>query len=143
MTVALILRDKGREVASVQPHHTLKDVVARLAEKRVGALLVMDTTKAPLGIVSERDIIRVLAIHGAGVLDEPVSAHMTRGVRTVEEDATTDEVMGAMTDGRFRHMPVVREGAVVGIVSIGDIVRTHVDALHHERDSLREYIATA
>jgi CBS domain-containing protein len=143
MNVQHILRDKGREVASVQPHHSLRDVVARLAEKRVGALLVMDSTRAPLGIVSERDIMRVLASHGAAALDESVSTHMTRKVQTVEEDTLIDEVMAIMTTGRFRHMPVVQNGAVVGIVSIGDVVRYHVEALNHERDSLREYIATA
>ncbi len=111
MNVQHILRDKGREVASVQPHHSLRDVVARLAEKRVGALLVMDSTRAPLGIVSERDIMRVLASHGAAALDESVSTHMTRKVQTVEEDTLIDEVMAIMTTGRFRHMPVVQDGA--------------------------------
>jgi CBS domain-containing protein len=143
MTVARILRDKGHEVASVQPHHTLKEVVARLAEKRVGALIVSDSTRAPLGIVSERDIIRVLAQHGAAVLDEPVSKYMTRRVHTVTEDAAIDEVMSIMTRGRFRHMPVVENGGVIGIVSIGDIVARHVDMLKHEREALKEYIASA
>ena len=143
MTVARILRDKGREVASAQPHHSLRDVVARLAERRVGALVITDTTKAPLGIISERDIIRVLAAQGHGVLDEPVSTHMTRRVQTVTEDTAIDEVMSTMTSQRFRHMPVVKNGAVIGIVSIGDIVARHVDTLHHEREALKEYIASA
>ena len=143
MNVAHILREKGREVASVQPHNSLKDVVARLAEKRVGALVVMDATRAPLGIVSERDIIRVLGALGADVLDEPVSKHMTRKVQTVGEDTSIDEVMSVMTAGRFRHLPVVEEDKVVGIVSIGDVVRRHVDELHHEREALKEYIASA
>ena len=143
MTVARILKEKGREVATVQPHHSLRDVVARLAEKRLGALVVSDSTRAALGIVSERDIIRVLAIHGPAVLDEAVSTHMTRRVQTVGEDASIDEVMSIMTERRSRHMPVVEKGVLIGIVSIGDIVRRHVDALSHEREALREYIATA
>jgi CBS domain-containing protein len=143
MSVARILRDKGREVASVQPHHTLNEVVARLAEKRVGALIVTDATRVPHGIISERDIIRVLAAHGASALADPVSKHMTRKVRTVGEEATIDEVAKTMTEHRFRHLPVVENGAVVGIISIGDVVRRQVDELNKERDSLREYIASA
>ena len=127
----------------MQPHHSLKDVIARLAEKRLGALVVSDATRAPLGIVSERDIVRVLAEHGASALDDPVSRHMTRNVQTVRDDATIDEVMSMMTNGRFRHVPVVEDGKLIGIVSIGDVVRRHVEALHHEREALREYIATA
>jgi len=143
MTVASILKEKGRDVATVQPHHSLKDVVARLADKRLGALVVSDSTRVALGIVSERDIIRVLAIHGPSVLEEPVSTHMTRSVQTIGEDASIDEVMSIMTEGRFRHLPVVEKGVLIGIVSIGDIVHRHVDALSHEREALREYIATA
>ena len=143
MTVARILGQKGREVQTVQPHHSLKDVIARLAEKRLGALVVSDATRAPLGIISERDIVRVLAEHGASALEDPVSRHMTRNVQTVREDATIDEVMSMMTNGRFRHMPVVEDGKLIGIISIGDVVRRHVEALHHEREALREYISTA
>jgi len=143
MTVARILKEKGREVATAQPHHTLRDVVAGLAERRLGALVVSDSTRAALGIISERDIIRVLATHGAAALDEPVSSHMTRKVQTVGEDASINEVMSIMTEGRFRHMPVVKSGALVGIVSIGDIVRRHVEEISHEREALREYIASA
>ncbi len=138
------LREKGREVASVQPHNSLKDVVARLAEKRVGALVAIGrSTRAPLGIVSERDIIRVLGAHGAAVLDELVSKHMTRKVQTVNEDTSIDEVMSLMTAGRFRHLPVVEEDKVVGIVSIGDVVRRHVDELHHAARGAEGHIASA
>ena len=143
MTVASILKEKGREVTTVHPHHSLKDVVARLGEKRLGALVVSDSTRVPLGIISERDIIRVLAIHGPSVLEEPVSTHMTRKVQTVGEDASIDQVMSMMTEGRFRHLPIVENGVLIGIVSIGDIVRRHVDTLSREREALREYIATA
>ena len=143
MTVARILEQKGREVQTVQPHYSLKDVIARLADKHLGALVVSDATRAPLGIISERDIVRVLAEHGASALDDPVSRHMTRNVQTVKDDATIDEVMSMMTNGRFRHMPVIEDGKLIGIISIGDVVRRQVEALHHEREALREYIATA
>ena len=143
MSVARILKEKGRDVETAQPHHTLREIVKRLADKHLGALVVSDSTRAALGIVSERDIVRVLAEFGPGVLDEPASKYMTREVQTVTEDASLDEVMSIMTNGRFRHMPVVEHGKLVGIVSIGDVVRRHVDALHHEREALREYIATA
>ena len=143
MTVARILKEKGRDVQTMQPHHTLKDVIARLAEMKVGALVVSDATRVPLGIISERDIIRVLATHGAEALEQSVSSHMTREVQTTGEDATIDEVMATMTNGRFRHLPVVENGVLIGIVSIGDVVRWHVDALHHESEALREYIGAA
>ena len=143
MTVARILREKGREVLTIAPHHQLKDVVGRLADRKIGALVVSDTTRMPLGIISERDVIRALAQEGADALEAPVSRHMTRAVQTVEEDASIDDVMGMMEQGRFRHMPVVANGRLVGIVSVSDIVKRHVDALHGERQALREYIATA
>ncbi|MGO9742699.1 MAG: CBS domain-containing protein [Roseiarcus sp.] len=143
MSVARILKEKGRDVQTVQPHQTLMEVVAQLAERRLGALVVSDHTRAPLGIISERDIVRVIAEHGAAALEDPVSTHMTRDVQTVGEDASIDHVMTVMTNHRFRHMPVVAAGKLIGIVSIGDIVRRHVDQLQHEREALREYIATA
>jgi CBS domain-containing protein len=96
-----------------------------------------------LGILSERDVVRAIGARGALALEDPVSRHMTARVSTVREDATIDEVMATMTNGRFRHMPVVENGRLVGIVSIGDIVKRHVDALHSESEALREYIATA
>lgn len=143
MTVARILREKGREVLTIAPHHQLKDVVARLADKKIGALVVSDTTRIPLGIISERDVIRALAQEGAAALEAPVSRHMTKAVKTVEEDASIDDVMGMMEQGRFRHMPVVSGGRLAGIVSVSDIVKRHVDALCGERQALREYIGTA
>jgi CBS domain-containing protein len=96
-----------------------------------------------LGILSERDVVRVIAKHGAPALDDEVSRHMTAKVITVTRDDTIDHVMQTMTEGRFRHMPVVEEGRLVGIISIGDVVKRHVGALDSERQALREYIATA
>jgi len=143
MTVARILAEKGREVLTTQPHRTLKEVAAQLAAKGVGAVVVSDATNAVLGIVSERDVVRAIGAGPMSVLEEPVSRHMTAKVTIVDERATIDQVMALMTEGRFRHMPVVENGRLVGIVSIGDVVKRHVNALDSERRALRDYIATA
>jgi CBS domain-containing protein len=143
MTVARILKEKGRDVLTTQPHRTLKEAAELLGSKGVGAVVVSDAAASVLGILSERDVVRAIGARGALALEDPVSRHMTARVSTVREDATIDEVMATMTNGRFRHMPVVENGRLVGIVSIGDIVKRHVDALHSESEALREYIATA
>jgi CBS domain-containing protein len=143
MTVARILREKGRDVLTTQPHRTIKEVATLLGSRGVGAVVVADAVGAVLGIISERDIVRAIGAAGEAALADPVSRHMTARVSTVGEEATIDHVMRTMTEGRFRHMPVVENGRLVGIVSIGDIVKRHVDALHHESEALREYIASA
>ncbi len=143
MTVARILNDKGRDVFTTQPHRTLKEVVELLAAKGVGAVVVSDASRSVLGILSERDVVRVIARDGAGALEDPVSRHMTSKVITVTADDTIDHVMQTMTAGRFRHVPVVEGGRLIGIISIGDVVKRHVNALDSERQALREYIATA
>ena len=143
MIVARILEEKGRDVFTTQPHRTLKEVIDLLAERGVGAVVVSDASLSVLGILSERDVVRVLAKHGAAALDEPVSRYMTPKVITATRDDTIDHVMETMTAGRFRHVPIVDSGRLIGIVSIGDVVKRHVTALDSERQSLREYIATA
>jgi CBS domain-containing protein len=143
MTVARILDDKGRGVFTTQPHRTLKEVVELLAAKGVGAAVVSDASQSVLGILSERDVVRVIARHGAAALDDPVSRHMTSKVVTVTSDDTIEHVMQTMTAGRFRHVPVVDGSRLTGIISIGDVVKRHVNALDSERQALREYIATA
>ena len=143
MNVAQILQSKGRDVLTAQPHLPLQAAAELLSEKRVGALVVADAARHVLGILSERDIVRAVAQQGAGALAEAVSRHMTAHPTTIGEDADVDELMRVMTDGRFRHLPVLDGERLVGIVSIGDVVKHHVDALAHERDSLRAYIATA
>jgi CBS domain-containing protein len=143
MTVARILKEKGRDVLTTEPHRTLKEVAALLAARGVGAAVVSDAAASVLGIVSERDIIRAIGKGSVSVLEEPVSRHMTSKVSTVSESASIDHVMEMMTEGRFRHLPVVEHGRLVGIVSIGDVVKRHVDALDNERRALREYIASA
>jgi CBS domain-containing protein len=143
MTVARILNDKGRDVFTTQPHRTLKEVVDLLAAKGVGAVVVSDAALSVLGILSERDVVRVIARHGASALEDPVSHYMTPKVITVTPEDTIEHVMQTMTTGRFRHVPVVENGRLTGIVSIGDVVKRHVNALDTERQALREYITTA
>jgi CBS domain-containing protein len=143
MNVAQILKQKGRDVLTIQPHLALQHAAEQLGQRRVGAVVVADAAGSVLGILSERDIVRAVGVKGGNALEDPVSKHMTANPTTVGEEADIDELMRAMTEGRFRHLPIVEGGRLVGIVSIGDVVKYHVDALHHERDSLREYIATA
>ncbi len=143
MTVARILAEKGRDVLTTQPHRTLKEVVDLLAARGVGAVVVADDSMSVLGILSERDVVRVIAQNGAAALDDQVSRHMTPKVITVTRNDTIDHLMQTMTAGRFRHLPVVEEGRLIGIVSIGDVVKRHVDAIDIERQALKEYIATA
>jgi len=143
MTVQRILADKGREVFTIQPYRTMKEAIDILAAKGVGAAVVADAQSTVLGILSERDVVRVLAQHGAEALAEPVSRFMTPKVTTVTLEDTIDHVMQTMTEGRFRHLPVVEGGKLVGIISIGDVVKRHVTALDSERQALREYITTA
>jgi CBS domain-containing protein len=142
-TVARILDDKGRDVFTTRPHYTLKEVLELLAARGVGAVVVSDASLSVLGILSERDVVRVIARHGAAALEDPVSRHMTPKVVTVTGEDTIEHVMQTMTAGRFRHLPVVENGRLTGIVSIGDVVKRHVNALDSERQALREYIATA
>jgi CBS domain-containing protein len=142
-TVARVLDDKGRDVFTTRPHYTLKDVIELLAAKGVGAVVVSDASQSVLGILSERDVVRVIARHGPPALKDPVSRYMTPKVTTVTTEDTIEHVMQTMTTGRFRHVPVVDGARLIGIVSIGDVVKRHVNALDSERQALREYIATA
>ncbi len=143
MNVAHILAEKGRDVFTTQPHRTVREAAEMLADKGVGAVVVADAKMSVVGILSERDIVRAVAHDGAKALDDAVSSHMTPKVVTVGRDATIDQLMEKMTEGRFRHLPVVEDGRLIGLVSIGDVVKRHVSALDGERQALREYIATA
>jgi CBS domain-containing protein len=140
MTVNNILAGKGREVISIEPGATLADAARLLAGKRIGAALILGADNRIVGIISERDIVRVLAERGAAVLDEPVSRAMTRDVETCNAGETVSTIMERMTVGKFRHMPVVEQGRVVGLVSIGDIVKHRVGEMERESAAMREYI---
>jgi CBS domain-containing protein len=141
MNVAAILRQKGRAVTTAPPSITLLEVARRLAHKRIGAIVVVDARGALVGIVSERDIIKALAETGPDCLMQPVSERMTRQVVTCRETDTVDELMAMMTVRRFRHLPVVTDGALSGIVSIGDVVKHHVAEIEMEATAMRDYIA--
>lgn len=143
MTVAHILATKGRDVVTIQPHRTVAEVVALLTERRIGAVVVAGADRAVLGIFSERDLVRCLARGGSAMLEDAVSAHMTSKVMTCTPAAAIDEVMGMMTEGRFRHLPVVEHGQLVGIVSIGDVVKFRLAEIEAEHRAMREYIASA
>jgi CBS domain-containing protein len=142
MTVRAILDSKGHHIQSVEPDVTLSAAIKLLTERKIGAVLVMSEGRIE-GILSERDIVRVLGERGARVLDEPVSAVMTRKVVSCRQSDTVAGIMEMMTLGKFRHLPVVEEGMVVGLISIGDIVKWRVREFENEQEALREYIKTA
>ncbi len=141
MTIAAILKHKGTDVAAVRPETTIADAVDLLAARRIGAVLVQDPDRALLGIVSERDIIRCMAEHGADTLKMRVEQIMTRALKTACMSTTVTEAMEIMTGGRFRHLPVVDKGRLVGIVSIGDIVNAKLLDQASEVDNLKAYVA--
>lgn len=143
MTVRRILAAKGRDVVTISPDKTLADAVRLLNERGLGALVVTDRSGAVTGIVSERDVVRNIAAYGPSSLDRPVSQCMTCNVVTTVESATIQTLMSEMTDGRFRHLPVVDQGRLAGIVSIGDVVKHRLAEMEEEQQALREYIATA
>ncbi|WP_025037124.1 CBS domain-containing protein [Bradyrhizobium sp. DOA9] len=142
MTVRSILNTKGHQIMSVEPDAKLAAAIKLLAEKKIGAVLVMNQSRVE-GILSERDIVRVLGERGAAVLEAPVSEVMTRKVVTCKETDTVAEIMETMTTGKFRHLPVIDNGKVVGLISIGDIVKWRVREYETEQEALRDYIKTA
>jgi CBS domain-containing protein len=143
MIVNNILSIKGREVLTIEPSRTIGEAARVLSERRIGALLVCDGKQPVSGIVSERDIVRALAAHGARALDEPVSSFMTSKVVTCTGETSINDVMELMTQQKFRHIPVVEGGRLTGIVSIGDVVKLRVEEIEAEAQAIREYIATA
>jgi CBS domain-containing protein len=142
MTVRSILDSKGHNITSVPPDVTLTDAIRMLGERKIGAVLVMKEGRIE-GILSERDIVRVLGERGAGALDEPVNAVMTRKVVSCRPSDTVAGIMEMMTLGKFRHLPVLEDGRVVGLISIGDIVKWRVREYETEQEALRDYIKTA
>ncbi|WP_026608438.1 CBS domain-containing protein [Methylocapsa acidiphila] len=141
MTIARILSDKGREVVTTQPHRTLAEAADILVARNIGAVVVADAEGKVLGIVSERDIVRAISKGGAAALSDAVTAHMT-GVVETREDEHILSAMEKMTKERFRHLPVMSEGRLAGIVSIGDLVNYRIAECEFEHRAMREYIAT-
>ena len=140
MLIAEVLRTKGTFVATVTPDSSVTDVLGKLAEHRVGALVVSADGAHIEGIVSERDVVRHLQRVGARLLDDPVRTIMTSEVRTCWPGDKVDDLMVVMTEHRIRHLPVVDGGALVGIVSIGDVVKSRIGDLEGERNELVAYI---
>ena len=140
MNVAAILKGKGRAVATARPETPLQSVAEKLTAKRIGALIIVGANGTVAGIISERDIIRAVAEHGCDCLHRPVSEFMTKQVVICSEADTLDQLMATMTAGRFRHIPVVEDGALVGIVSIGDVVKHHIAEVEMEASALRTYL---
>jgi len=143
MTVRAMLSRKGSDVITIAPTATLSEAVDLLSKNRIGAVVVTGADHRVAGILSERDIVRALSERGPAMLSETVAAVMTRKVMTCTSADTVSSVMERMTAGKFRHLPVVEQGKLIGVISIGDVVKSHVEEIEHETEALREYIATA
>lgn len=141
MNVETILAGKGRDVLTIAPDATIADAVRMLETRRVGAVVVSADGKAVGGILSERDIVHGLAKYGAVLLERRVGDLMTSDVETCAGGDTDREVLALMTERRFRHLPVVEDGALVGIVSIGDVVKSRLDGIAGEAEAMRDYIS--
>jgi CBS domain-containing protein len=143
MTVKAILAAKGGEVVTIEPTTTLAEAVKLLAARGIGALVVTGADRRVTGIVSERDIVRALAAHGSAALDLPLTEVMTRKVMTCSASDTIRSLLERMTQGNFRHLPVMEQGQLDGIVSIGDVVKHRLHEMEREQSALRDYIQTA
>lgn len=142
MSIATILQNKGREVVQVHPGDSVLSAVRLLAEKRIGCVPVVDSGEV-VGIFSERDLVYRLADRGAAVLDQPVSQVMTAPAITTDDQTPVIHCLSLMTKRRVRHLPVVVDGTLVGLVSIGDLVKHRIDSIESEAAALRDYIQTA
>jgi CBS domain-containing protein len=143
MTVKAILSVKGTDVFTIEPTTNLANAAKLLAERKIGALVVTGADRRVIGIVSERDIVQELAAHGSASLDLPLTEVMTRNVMTCSASDTISSVMERMTEGKFRHLPVVEQGRLAGLISIGDVVKHRLREMEHEQSALRDYIQTA
>jgi CBS domain-containing protein len=143
MIVNRILSIKGNNVVSIEPDRTLGEAAKLLSDRKIGALLVCDDRQPVSGIVSERDIVRAISDHGAQALSEPVSRFMTERVVTCTTKTQINDIMEIMTREKFRHVPVVENGSLMGIVSIGDVVKLRLEEIEAEAEAIKEYIATA
>jgi CBS domain-containing protein len=141
--ISQVLRHKGREVATIDGGESVRSALGVLAEKGIGAIVVSSDGQRIDGIISERDVARGLHRHGAGLLAEPVSSVMTAQVHTCHPHASVHDLAQMMTHHRVRHVPVVDDGVLVGIVSIGDVVKARLDELEEERKHMVEYIQTS
>lgn len=143
MTVRKILNLKGSDVVTIAPEKKLLDAIALLAKHRIGALIVTGKKNEVLGILSERDIVHLLSNKDSNRFEKPVSSAMTSAVKTCNPGDPIQHIMQVMTTGRFRHMPVVENGTLAGVISIGDVVKLRLEEMERESEHLKEYIATA
>jgi CBS domain-containing protein len=141
MQVSVLLQSKGTEVVTVRPEASIAEVAIVLAEHRIGAVVVTEDGRTIDGVLSERDIVRALARPDGGSLAATARALMTTEVVTCEPDTTVEELMATMTDRRIRHVPVLVDGQLAGVVSIGDVVKHHIATLEHETKAMHDYIA--
>ncbi len=140
MTVARIIATKGREVLTAQPHRTLKEVAESISAREIGSVVVADVQGTVLGILSEREIVRAIGRRGAEALDDAASMHMATHIVTTTEGETVLATAAKMNAGRFRHVPVLKDGKLAGIISIGDIVKYRLAEMEDEQSAMREYI---
>lgn len=143
MTVRSILAGKGNAVETIAPSATLSTAVKRLAARNIGALVVVDQNQQLIGVISERDIVQELAARGPGALDQKIGEVMTHKIIVCGLGDMIQTVMERMTEGKFRHMPVIDQNRLVGIVSIGDVVKLRLEEMEREQSALRDYIQTA
>jgi CBS domain-containing protein len=143
MTVAAILKTKGRTIVAARPTDTIADVARQLAEHHIGAVVVRDAVGQLVGIISERDIVMALPVHGAEVLDMTAAQLMTRELGTATLRTTEAEALAMMTTGRFRHLPVMEHGEMVGLISIGDVVKARIMQQDAEVETMRAYVSGA
>ena len=143
MLVSTVLQNKGSNVVAVSPHDTILSVARHLSEHRIGAALVRAPDGRVLGIISERDIVRGMAAHGPGTTGLQAQQFMTREVISISPQLRVTEAMEVMTNKRVRHLPVMEDGKVIGMVSIGDLVKARIDEAELEAAQLKEYVAVA
>ena len=143
MAVSHILGVKGRNVITATPKETIEITASKLSEHRIGAVVVTDDKGAIAGIVSERDIVRAVAKHGAAAMAMPVSGVMSKAVQTCKAGDSETELMTLMTEHRIRHLPVVDGGKLAGMISIGDVVKFRIEAIEREAEEMKSYIASA
>lgn len=141
MTVASILEIKGNNVITAKPDTTVENVAGILAEKKIGAVVIVDTTDQVCGIASERDVVRQIADKGASALKNPISVCMTHTVVSCDPTDSINQVMENMTKGRFRHVPIIKDGALEGIISIGDVVKARIEEIERDAEDMKRYIA--
>jgi CBS domain-containing protein len=140
MTVAAVLKQKGNDVVTIAPSATVQEIAAIISSRRIGAVVVLGPGNELAGIVSERDVVKAIATHSQAALAMTAADIMTRDVTTATPRTTIDEAMAQMDAGYFRHLPVVDGGAMVGIVSVRDVVRAHIQQQEHEVDSLKSFV---